>query len=119
MTWKEEMVRVLQVGSGLSSAFTEIQKGSPRAAAIVSAALVEDKLEGALKAWLHQDVKLHEKVFGASSGVLGSFGAQIDAAFLVGLCSVKARDELKIIAKVRNKFAHDVSINKFDLESDS
>jgi hypothetical protein len=113
MTWKDDMVAVLQISDELADAFLEIESGSPRAAAIVSAALVDDKLTDALKAWLHQDKDLHDEFF-RPAGAFGAFGTKINAAFLVGLCNAEARKELDTIRKIRNDFAHIVPVGDFD-----
>ena len=49
-------------------------------------------------------------------GPLGTFGAQIDMAYLIGLLSEKGHEDLLTFKKVRNLFAHYAEHNTFDTE---
>jgi hypothetical protein len=89
----------------LMAAFGDIDTSSDRAAAIVAAAFLEDHLAIALKRRFHEDKKTIEDTF-RNSGPLGNFAAKIDMAFLIGLCSKTACDELHTIRTIRNEFAH-------------
>jgi hypothetical protein len=97
----------------LMDAFSDIDKSNDRAAAIVAAAFLEDHLAIALKERFHEDKKTIEDTF-RSNGPLGSFAAKIDMAFLIGLCSKDARDELHTIRTIRNEFAHRGLTNDFN-----
>lgn len=98
------------------SAIQSLQNDSDRAVAIVGAALVETRLEQALKSHFQQDAALLEKMFG-SSAPLGSFSAKIRLAFLMGLISKQFHKELENMKEIRNRFAHDLEANSFDDQS--
>jgi DNA-binding MltR family transcriptional regulator len=94
-------------------AHREIEESHDRAAAVVAAAFVEDRLATALKARFHQDEAITGNLF-RSSGPLGSFKAKIDLAYLVGLCSKEAHSDLDIIRRIRNEFAHELTTKTFE-----
>jgi DNA-binding MltR family transcriptional regulator len=94
-------------------AHAEIEESFDRAAALVSAAFVDERLTAALKARFHQDKKVMKAMFDPG-GPLGSFSAKIDLAFLVGMLSKEAIQDLHIIRKIRNKFAHEMKVKSFD-----
>lgn len=97
----------------LMAAFHDIDRSDDRAAAIVATAFLEDHLAIALKKRFHQDKETLDEMF-RSSGPLGSFSAKINIAFLIGLCSKEARDELHTIKTIRNEFAHRGLTKDFD-----
>jgi DNA-binding MltR family transcriptional regulator len=80
-------------------AHAEIEANMDRAAAIVSAAFVDDRLSVALKSRLHNDKKTIDDMFN-HSGPLGSFSAKINLAFLIGMFSKEAIHDLHIIREV-------------------
>jgi DNA-binding MltR family transcriptional regulator len=51
------------------------------------------------------------------SGALGANGARCDLAYCLGLITRDQRSDLKTIAKIRNKFAHDFNVASFDVSS--
>jgi hypothetical protein len=98
--------------SDVEDALKELEEGGDRAAAIVAAALVEEHLTDALKAYLHRHPKITAELFGRS-GALGSFGPKIDLAFLVGMFGASSHKELDTIRKVRDLFAHNPRLKGF------
>lgn len=83
----------------------EFQNESDRAAAIVGAAVLYDQLKQIITHFLVDDPKEVKALF-SPSGALGAFGDRISLAYLLNLISKTQRDDLKIIAWVRNRFAH-------------
>ena len=102
-----------EVDKGLSDAIAEIDTGTPRSAAILSGAIVESRLETALKQSFHRDTKMTDELFGIS-GAIGSFSTKVKLGFLIGMYSLKARKELETITKIRNLFAHKLDVINFD-----
>jgi hypothetical protein len=96
------------------NAHAEIETSSDRVAAIVSAAFLDDRLAAALKARLYHDKKITDKMFG--SGPLGTFSARIDLAFLIGMFSTDAVNDLHAIRTVRNEFAHKLTTKSFNAQ---
>jgi DNA-binding MltR family transcriptional regulator len=85
---------------------------SDRAAAIVAAALLEERLAEAIKTKLHREKEVVERLF-RPSGPLGSFSAKIDLGFLMGLYSKDAHADLVAIKEIRNEFAHRLRTKNF------
>src|SRR6266404_4919302 len=96
----------------LDRAIDEIILSSDRAAAIVAAAFVEDYLTTALQQKLVHDQAALAEMFG--SGPLGTFSAKFKLAYLIGLCSKESANCLNTIRKIRNTFAHNISISSFE-----
>jgi hypothetical protein len=98
-------------------AWSQWYSESDRGAALVGSALVESTLRAAIRAHMVPgDVaeSLASNIFG-ETGALGAFGVQIEFGFLLGLYSDGVRRDLKIIQKIRNRFAHQVRMKSFDV----
>jgi hypothetical protein len=93
-------------------AHAEIENSSDRAAAVLGAAFIDDRLTEAIKARFHQDKKVLERLFG-HAGALSTFSAKIDVAFSIGMLSKEAIEDLHVIRKVRNEFAHNLRMKSF------
>lgn len=89
---------------------------SDRAAAIVAAAIVEDAIETLLRKRLVEPYLRERDLLREHSGPLGSFSAKIDACFQLGLISRYMAQDLHLIRKIRNEFAHAASLCTFDTE---
>jgi DNA-binding MltR family transcriptional regulator len=96
-------------------AHAEILESPDRVAAIVSAAFVDDRLAAALKARMHHDKDITERMF-HHAGPLGTFSAKIDFAFLIGMFSKEAVQDLHTIRQVRNEFAHTLKTKSFNAQ---
>lgn len=86
---------------------------SDRAAAIVAVAYVEDKLTSAIRTCLKSDKDAFQRLF-KPTGPLGPMGAKLQLGYLLSLYSKEFRDDLEILAKVRNDFAHWAEPATFD-----
>lgn len=91
----------------INEASKELEGESDRAAAIVGASLLENLLESIFrKAMIDHKEKEVENIFNVY-GPLGSFKAKIDLSFLLGLFPhAKIYQDLNLIRKIRNEFAH-------------
>lgn len=87
--------------------FQELQNESDRAAAILGAAFLDALLEEYITNFLVDDRKEVQRIFGPEQP-LGSFGARITIAFCLGLISREEKADLRIIQKIRNRFAHEL-----------
>lgn len=94
-------------------AIEEMEATSDRAAAIVIASLVEDRLTSALQAAMADAPSIKSDLF-RSSGPLGSFAAKGDLALLVGLLTEDAHKDLNTMRRIRNVFAHELKPTQFD-----
>jgi DNA-binding MltR family transcriptional regulator len=105
----------VHVSKDVESALREIETDSDRAAAIVAATLVDEHLTLALRHSLHQNKSIANEMF-SNSGPLGSFASKINLAFLIGIFSIKCHKELNTIKRIRNLFAHNLTISGCESE---
>jgi len=96
--------------------FEQVEFDSDRAAGIVAGAIVDTRLEHALRSKLKNNIDVANGLFN-SRGALGSFGAKIDLAYLMGILSEDSYSDLKILQKIRNDFAHNLGLSSFDEQS--
>ncbi|NLS13847.1 hypothetical protein HGP28_13195 [Vibrio sp. SM6] len=89
---------------------------SDRAAALMSAAYLDEQLKTLLNRKLVDDAKVKERILG-TSGAIDSFSSRIDLAYLLGLIPKNFRDDLELIRRIRNEFAH--TAQKMDFETDA
>ncbi len=98
------------------SAFEQLTNDSDRAAGLVAAAIVEQRLEEVIKFWLEKDLEVQEKLFRVS-GPLGTFSVKIDLAYLMGIITSEGRKDLIRMKDIRNDFAHKLDIDSFKVQS--
>jgi hypothetical protein len=85
---------------------------SARAAGIMWPAIVESRLELLFDIALRPDRKVRDDMFRAS-GALGSYGAKVQLAYLLGWIGEDVCKDLVSISKIRNRFAHSIQANDF------
>jgi len=78
---------------------------SDRGCVLMSAAFIEDKITQLLKTYMIQDLKKQKDIF-EGNGALGTFSSKIDIAFLLGLIPKNILNDLHILRRIRNDFAH-------------
>jgi mannitol operon repressor len=83
----------------------EFQGETDRGAALVGAALLDQKLSDILRAFLVEG-RITDSLLEGGNAPLGTFSARIKAAFALGLIDRHEQHECEIIRKVRNEFAH-------------
>jgi hypothetical protein len=76
-----------------------------RAVAIVGATILDDILEHTLINFMVDDEDEKRKLIGVERP-LGTFGSRVAATYCLGLICKTVRDDLRIVGKIRNKFAH-------------
>jgi DNA-binding MltR family transcriptional regulator len=86
---------------------------SPRTTAIVLAAIVENHLTALLRLMMVPETNLVGDLFNPT-GPLGPFATKIRLAYLLRVISKSIADDLIIVTKIRNKFAHDLSVKSFE-----
>ena len=84
---------------------SEFQQETDRAAAVLGAAYLDQALEHLLRKRLLGGNKLKGELLGTDKP-LGSFSARIKVAFAIGSLHKAAYDDLEIIRRIRNEFAH-------------
>ncbi|TPM28719.1 hypothetical protein [Mesorhizobium sp. B2-3-5] len=98
-----------------ATAFTQLTKDSDRAAGVVAASIVEQRLAECLQSRFPKG-DLSEKLAAAlfhSSAALGSFSAKINVGYLFGYISAAAQTDLQNMKEIRNRFAHRTDIDSF------
>lgn len=91
----------------------EFHERSDRIVAIVGAAYLDSMLESLLRAVLVDDPGEADSLLRPEAG-LGSNGSRLQLAYCLGLVTRDQRDDLKLIARIRNVFAHDFRAPSFD-----
>ena len=86
----------------------EFQNESDRAAAILGGAYLDDQLRDLLEAHFVHDEKRIPGLLNGPNAPLGTMSARIDLAYALGLLSLKECQDLGLIRKIRNTFAHGV-----------
>jgi hypothetical protein len=85
-----------------------------RAIAIVGATFLDSILEHALINFMVDDEKETRKLIGID-GAMGTFSSRVTATYCLGLICKTVRDDLRIVGKIRNRFAHELQAS-FDIE---
>jgi hypothetical protein len=86
-----------------------LKQENDRAVAIISACLIDNLLEGLLRAFYVKDTNV--KTIFKNDQILQSLFAKINIAYFSGLIPLVIYHDLKIICEIRNKFAHEVTTN--------
>ena len=81
---------------------------SDRGCTLMAAAFLDEEIESLIKAHLVDNKKAMKSVFD-NSGALGTFSSRINMAFLLGLIPKNIYDDLHLLRKIRNDFAHNSS----------
>jgi hypothetical protein len=78
-----------------------------RAAAIIGATFLDTLLEHCLTSLLVDDDKEVRRLLEYDQP-LGTFGSRASVAYCLGLIGKTIRDDLRLVGKIRNRFAHDL-----------
>ena len=79
-----------------------------RALAIVGGAFLDSLLENILVEFLVDDEKEVGELL-RYDGAMGTYSGRIRAAYCLGLLRKTVRDDLRLVGKIRNRFAHDLT----------
>lgn len=90
------------------SALHELRKGSDRTCVILGAALLDIRLRDSIQTMLLPAANV-DHLLDKQGAPLKDFGARVNIAYAFGFFGPKCYSDLKILGKIRNKFAH-----KFD-----
>jgi hypothetical protein len=110
----------MPANSDFAELTTEMFSGTDRALAIAGGAYLEKLLRMVLEEFLVNDKDAQGRLLDArKDGDLSKFASMTDMTFLVGLISKNVLSQLKTMAKIRNRFAHDYAARSFgDLLND-
>jgi len=111
-TLREELNRVI---AEVRSYYDELEGESPRAAAVLAVAALEDELDALLRSKFPRETsdKKWGKIAGPASP-LGSLKAKADFAEIFGFFGSETRLLIDRVGTVRNKFAHRPHVRDFD-----
>jgi hypothetical protein len=86
---------------------------SDRGCGIVGGAFLDDLLGELLEVYLVENTDASSDLLSSEniSAPLGSFGARLVAAYAIGLLPVGNWQALRKVKKIRNRFAHDLSLS--------
>lgn len=87
--------------------------GDDRAIVIIGSAFWETILEHILIEFFPEDEKEVEALFGYDKQ-LGSYSNKVRMIYCLGLIEKKVMQDLKLIGKIRNRFAHDLTVSFAD-----
>jgi len=90
----------------------ELHAESERACAIVGGALLDDLLGELLEVYLVENSDASSDLLSSENinAPLGSFGARIVATYAIGLLPESNFNALRKVKRIRNRFAHDLSL---------
>lgn len=94
--------------------FNERRVVDERAIAIVGATFLDSILEHTLINFMADDEKETRKLLSFDQA-MGTFSSRVTATYCLGLICKTVRDDLRIVGKIRNRFAHELRAS-FDLE---
>ncbi|WP_152048821.1 MltR family transcriptional regulator [Aureimonas psammosilenae] len=96
---------LLSTAEDLANFVSELKRESDRGLALVSAALIDDKLGDTLKSLCCEN-RSTAKLLDDGNAPLGTFSSRIELCFALGLIDEFEYAEIGILRKVRNEFAH-------------
>ncbi len=82
--------------------------------AIVLSAIAENHLTSLLQVLMRRNEKAISEELFRPSGPLGPFGTKIRVAYMLRILPPEIYKDLITVSKIRNKFAHELSIKSFD-----
>ena len=87
----------------------EYAEPNDRAIAIVGPAFLDTLLTEILINFLVDDENEIQRLM-QPEGPLGTFGAKVSACYCLGLIGETVKSDLRLVAKIRNRFAHDLRV---------
>lgn len=100
----------------LNATFVEIFKQSDRASAVVSGGILEEILQRMIIAFFLPHSNVRKTMFDGLTPI-STFGAKIDLSYHLGLINKTEYEDLKLIKKIRNDFAHSIKGINFETEN--
>lgn len=110
--WREERVGNIPIPEEFVPFAQELRAESDRGMALSGTAYLDDRLGKLIEVYLAAGNP--EKLIWDSNAPVGMFSARIVLAHALGLVSDKERNQLNMLRKVRNLFAHDFKIKMDD-----
>ena len=95
---------------------TSLIQESDRGSVLMAAAFIEDKLGCLLESYFIENEKICKQLL-KGNGALATFSSKINLTFLLGLIPENIFNDLHILRKIRNDFAHTASKISFETSS--
>lgn len=95
--------------------FNETETNDDRTIAIIGATFLDTLLENTITNFMVSDDKEVKRPVGID-GPMGTYSSRVTTAYCLGLIPSLVRDDLRIVGKIRNRFAHQLEA-AFDMES--
>jgi len=89
----------------LGAFLAQFNKESDRGAALIAAAMLDDRLKDMLSSFL-ADTATAKELLSGFNAPLGTFSSRISAAHALGLLQDNELNEITLIRKIRNEFGH-------------
>lgn len=96
---------LLEHAEDLAKFVTELQNETNRGLPLVGAALIDEKLLNTLESFFVKG-KSTEKLLSAPNAPLSTFSSRIEACYSLALIDKFEYEEIGLIRKIRNEFAH-------------
>lgn len=113
LDWRGRKAGVIPTPDEFVPFAQELHAESDRGMALSGTAYLDDRLGKLIEAYLTPDTNI-AKLIWESTSPLGTFSARIAMARALGLIADKERNELNMLRKVRNLFAHDFKVQMAD-----
>lgn len=110
--WREEKPGDIPTPEEFVPFAQELHAESDRGMALSGTSYLDDRLGQLIESYLCETNA--KRLIWESNAPLGTFSARISMAFALGLVSEKERDQLNMLRKVRNHFAHDFRMKMDD-----
>lgn len=91
----------------------EIENQSDRSLALLSAAIIDEQLEFILKTFLLEDKHIQKRIFD-NNCPLSTLSAKNNMCYYLGLISKHEYNTIDLIRKIRNIFAHEITVITFE-----
>jgi DNA-binding MltR family transcriptional regulator len=91
----------------------KLNKESDRGAVLIAATILDERLKNILSSFLLNH-KATDELLEGFNAPLGTFSSRISACFALGLIQKNEFDEMNLIRKIRNEFAHTWDNTDFD-----
>jgi DNA-binding MltR family transcriptional regulator len=105
----EELVKIEEYKNFRHS----LEEESDRGSALMAAAFIEEKIGELLQLFCVDNKKIYTRLF-ENNGALATFSSKIDLAFLLGIIPKNIFDDLHLLRRIRNDFAHKASHITFE-----
>lgn len=116
MSSKNDLLKNLAKLEDDDALYKEYANESERGNALLASAALDLRLRDRIAGFLVDDQKEVDELLGfggEQNAALGTFGARISAAYCLGLITRQQRDNLRLIKKIRNHFAHNLHGSSF------